>query len=195
MTEELTDDIGGYHTDPALEKWPCGSMWGSEGLYLYRWVRENRPKIIVAVGTFYGCSTSHLALACKHNKFGHVYSIDNCVGIGDQTGSMIPKELLPWTTLIRHDATDPKCPWANAMRKQTIQCLVEDGAHTTGFTKAVLENFTADTVICHDALHRTAGPNVLPEAISVLGEPDELFIEPPADCGLGRWTRKKDVVK
>ena len=53
--------------------------------------------------------------------------------------------------------------------------MLEDGAHTTGFTKRVLEETKAKVVAVHDYLHRTCIETVQEEALSVLGEPDEVF--------------------
>jgi hypothetical protein len=177
--------IGGYSQDNSVRKWPIGSAWGSECVWLYRKVREIKPKIVIEIGCQNGCSTSHIALALKHNGGGKVFSIDNGQQIGDETGKMIPEELSAWFKLIRMDAFDFDLKRFLSGRK--IDLLVEDGQHTTGFTKRILEIFLARNVIIHDVEHFDAGKRVKPEAISVLGEPTEIFFEPPADCGYGLW--------
>ncbi len=183
MTEH-EDNLGGYHPDPALAKWPCGSIFSNEGQRLYRLVREHKPKIIVELGTMHGCGASHLALGCKHNGFGKVYSIDNRMTIGDQTGAMIPEDLKPFVKLITADALTYR--WPGFMK---IDLLFEDAAHSTGFNRAVLPRYPASIVAVHDMCHVTAGVTVRPESIDVLGEPTEIFFEPPSDCGLGIWIK------
>jgi hypothetical protein len=184
------ETLGGYHFDDKLAKWPSGSVWESEGQRLYDLVRKNRPKVIVEVGTNYGCSTSWLAMAVRDNEFGRVYSLDNCQQLGDQTGSLIPKDLRPFITLTCCDALkSTSLETVDARGKKwswpVIDMLFEDCAHTTGFTKYVVENFPARLVAVHDIKHPTAGI-VRAEAISVLGDFDEEFMGPfPADCGLG----------
>jgi hypothetical protein len=186
-TEEITPDqlaedsfLGGYHTDPSIRKWNPGACWPSEGQWLYRLVRRLKPKTIVEVGVFEGCSASHLALACKHNGFGKVFGLDNRQEIGDRTGCDIPEHLRPFIQLIWCDALTYK--FQKIMRR-SIDLLVEDGSHSTGFTKAVLEHLKAKHVVVHDYFHFDAGKVVKPESESVLGEPTETFFEPPADCG------------
>ena len=192
------ETLGGFHFDENLAKWPPGSIWESEGQRLYDLVRKNRPKVIVDVGTYYGCSASWLAMAVRDNQFGRVYSLDNFQQLGDKTGSMIPAELRPFITLIQCDALKSfASETVNANGKkwswQKIDMLVEDGQHHAGFTKTILENFPAGIVVVHDCLHRTAGP-VLSDAESVLGKADELFSgPPPADCGYGIWLCDKSL--
>ena len=198
MIELTREAMGGYHFDDKLAKWPCGSVWESEGQRLYDLVRKNRPKVIVEVGTNYGCSTSWLAMAVRDNEFGRVYSLDNHQQLGVDTGSLIPDELRPFVALICCDALKSTAfetvdIGGKRWKWPTIDLLNEDGAHVTGFTKTVLQNFPARLVTVHDCLHRTAGI-VLAEAESVLGKADELFSgPPPADCGIGIWVCDKSL--
>jgi predicted O-methyltransferase YrrM len=187
MNIEDQDILGGFNFDDKAKKFPAGSVWENEGKRLYRLVREHRPAVILEVGTNYGCSTSHLALACKHNDFGKVYSVDNRQQLGDETGSYIPADLRTWVELIQADALK-SLPKAVFDRK--IDMLFEDGQHTTGFTQTVLELYRHVPLIAvHDFCHRTAGVTVAPEARRILGEPTEIFFQPPADCGLGIWIK------
>ena len=50
--------------------WPGGSVWEEEGRLLYGLVRALKPEVIVEIGSLVGCSTSHLALACRRNGRG-----------------------------------------------------------------------------------------------------------------------------
>jgi hypothetical protein len=176
----LVDDIGGYHPDEKLRKWNPGSCWESEGRKLYQTVREMRPDVICEIGRWEGCSTAHLALGCKHNGKGRVYSIDIASGMG----SKIPPDLLPWVEFINADVftlTGDKVAGG-----KPIDLLLEDGQHTTGFTEYVLRNFKARRIIVHDFCHWDCLTTTRDESLRVLGEPDEVFQE-DSDCGYGIW--------
>lgn len=182
ITEPLTDNVGGYHPDAAQAKWPIGSIFANEGERLYRLVRKHKPKVVVEVGTMWGCGSSHIALALKHNGFGHLYTIDNKQQLGDETGSMIPKALGSWVTLIADNALAYEWP-----KDKPIDFLFEDGQHTTGFTRTILTRYPAKVVAVHDFCHRTASECVAQDARDVLGTPTEIFLEPPSDCGMAIW--------
>lgn len=194
MIKTTIDSIGGWHPDPALRKWDPGSCFENEGRYLYKTVREMRPKVIAEVGTFYGTSATWMALACKHNGFGKVYSIDNWQTIGDKTGSGIPEDLRPFVKLIRADI------FTFDWRKEVglpVDLLLEDGQHTWNFTENVLKMFTGLgemaplRIICHDWFNFDCQKTVHAEGLKVLGEPTETFIEPPSDCGYATWKRTR----
>lgn len=175
---EQLDTLGGWNPDPELATFPCGSCWGSEGRFLYRQVRDLKPRIVVEVGRWAGASASHIALALKDNGFGRLYSID----INESMGDMIPDNLRTWITFVNVDALTYEWP-----KDLPIDLLLEDGMHSPGFTSTILRNYKAKTVIVHDFKHVTVGPVVAAESREVLGEPDEIFFEPPADCGYGLW--------
>jgi hypothetical protein len=183
MTEtvELIDDLGGYNPDSSKSKWPCGSIFANEGERLYQLVRQYKPKVIVEVGRYHGCSTSHLALGCKHNGFGRVYSID----IMESAGQMIPRDLRKWISFINTDALTYEFP----KRIGKIDMLYEDSSHDPGATSTIFKKFPAPVMACHDFNHRSTVKNVHDEAVAVLGQPTENFFEPPSDCGLGIWIR------
>ena len=46
------EEIGGVDTG-----WKTGSLFSNEGMKLYNLVRELKPKVIVEVGAWEGCST------------------------------------------------------------------------------------------------------------------------------------------
>ncbi|HSZ58530.1 MAG TPA: class I SAM-dependent methyltransferase [Tepidisphaeraceae bacterium] len=186
----LVDRLGGYLGDgsPVPSYWPCGSCFENEGVYLYNTVRQKRPKVIVEVGRLFGCSTSHLALGCQHNQFGRVFSIDN----NADTGQMIPPELRQFIDFINVDLFSLDGPSIERFAGGPIDLLLEDGPHTWGSTEHVLRNFPVakgGTVIVHDYCHRTCQETVAAECQKVLGEPDEIFFEPPSDCGYAVYRR------
>ena len=174
MTYKDKNNIGGYSPEQNPPIWPCGSMFASEGERLYDLIREHKPKKIIEVGSRYGCSAFHMATACKDNGFGmiHCYDIEKLM-------RPIPKDLKPYITfhhMSYFEAKSKKC-----------DLLFEDGAHTTGFTKRVLEETTAKVVAVHDYLHRTCQETVFDEANEVLGKPSEVFDAEDSDCGLAIW--------
>lgn len=172
MEKTLLSDIGGYP-----EKWPSGSIFANEGKKLYDLVRKHKPDRIVEVGTRWGCSTQWLAAACRDNGKGHVdtYDIENL-------HHPWPEDLKPYITFIQHSIFD----------EPVAECdfLFEDGAHTTGFTKQVLQQIRADVIAVHDYCHPTCQVTVKDEADEVLGQPDEVFFEEPSDCGIAIYYAK-----
>ena len=163
------NDLGAYP-----EKYPPGSIFWSEGKRLYELVREHKPKRIIEVGTRWGCSTQFLALGCLDNGFGVVDTYD----IEDHyKGNCLALE--PYIKRHLHSYFDEK--------NKVCDLLFEDGAHTTGFTTKVLRETKAKVIAVHDYLHWDCIDTVKIESEKTIGEPDEVFIEPPSDCGLGIW--------
>lgn len=186
MDHPYEDDLGGYHSDQEVAKWPTGCIWGAEGEFLYKLVRDKKPEKILAIGNFYGCSTAHMALACKHNGVGHIWAID----ILPEAGSLIPEELKPFITQITENALTESIRDEVYKKAETSEfdLLFEDGAHTTGFNTAIFSMYPAKIIACHDYRHATASKTVKPESDAVMGrEADLEFMEPPVDTGIGVW--------
>lgn len=168
QTNKESIQLGGYDTG-----WPIGSLFKNEGERLMQLVIEQKPEVIVEIGTRYGCSTAWLAEGCRRAGYGHVYSFD----IDPEAGSMIPIHLMPYVTLFNLDALE-------TLPEFQIDLLFEDGEHDKGFTRSILQNWKAKTVVVHDFFHRLCIDTVQKEFLEVLGEPDEVHYEPPSDCGL-----------
>jgi predicted O-methyltransferase YrrM len=136
---ELSPNNGGAN----IRRWPGGSVWEDEGRLLYALVRALRPKVVVEVGSLVGCSTSHLAAACRANGVGKVYAVDPAADF-----SSVDPELLPFIEPIREDVFTWTAP-------KRIDFLFEDGSHEPGFTQAVLERLLpmltkGGVACCHD---------------------------------------------
>lgn len=176
MTYIDKNNIGGYSPLTDNPIWEIGSMFASEGERLYDLIREHKPKTIIEVGSRFGCSAFHMATACRDNGFGVVYcfDIEKCM-------RPIPKDLK------KHI----KFHLGSYFHQDMKECdlLFEDGAHTTGFTKRVLEETTAKVIVVHDYLHRTCQETVFNESNEVLGEPTEVFDHEESDCGLAIWIK------
>lgn len=160
-------EIGGYNNG-----WPVGSIFANEGQRLYDLIREHKPKKVIEIGALYGCSTTWIATALRDNGFGKLISIDH----DPLAWSMF--NMLEWGSIVT-------CKIKNALEyEDECDILFEDGDHTTGFTETILKNIKAKIVIVHDYSHRLCDETVKPEFEKVLGVPDEIFFEPPSDCGL-----------
>lgn len=162
------EEIGGVDTG-----WKTGSLFSNEGMRLYNLVRELKPKVIVEVGAWEGCSTSYLACGVRDNGFGKVISIDITKGAGSQ----LAEELKHFVEFRCKNALE-------YVPKEKIDFVFEDGSHLTGFTESIAERYKASMVfVSHDYCHRTCFA-VTSEFDKVFGKPDEIFFEPPSDCGL-----------
>jgi len=179
-------NLGGWHPDQKERKsyaidWPIGSIFANEGRRLYDLVVKEKPKLVVEVGGYHGCSGAWIALALLKNKKGKLISIDN----GQLNGkwSKIPDELKEVVEFVSDDCFSCDVP-------ENIDILFEDGEHTYGFTRKVIQRFSAKVVVCHDYMHWDCKNTVKHDFNKVFGEPDEVFFEKPSDCGLAiKWVK------
>ena len=153
MPKKITlSNIGGYHPDLEVRKtyaidWPAGSIFANEGRRLYDLVRGLKPKLIVEIGGFHGCSTTWMAMAIKANKKGKIISIDNDLQRGEW--SMIPEELKEHIEFVTADALTCEVP-------KDIDMVFEDGAHYPFFTRKIAERFKPEMVfVSHDYFHKS----------------------------------------
>lgn len=170
-------NLGGYHMDPEIGKWPSGSIFEIEGKRLYDLVRGLKPLVIVEIGGFNGCSTSWMAKALRDNKKGKIISIDSQVHGGHW--ALMPEELKEYAEFVNADAFTCDVP-------ENIDMVFEDGMHSPWFTKKVAQRFKPSMVfVSHDYCHNSeVGRNVKRDFDEMFGEPDEVFFENPSDCGL-----------
>jgi hypothetical protein len=180
MKKITVNNLGGWHPEEEVRKsyaidWPIGSIFANEGKRLYDLVIKEKPDLVVEVGGYHGCSGAWIALALLKNKKGKLISIDN----GQLKGkwSKIPSELKKVVTFVNDDCFTCKVP-------KNIDILFEDGEHTYGFTRKVIERFPAKTVVVHDYMHWDCQNTVKHDFDKALGKPDEIFFEKPSDCGL-----------
>ena len=181
------NNIGGYHPDPTLSKWPAGSIFEVEGQRLYDLVVELKPSVVVELGGFYGCSTMWIAKALRDNKKGKLYSIDNHINGG--SWQLLPKTLQTKVKTITADVFKDEIDIKN------VDIFFDDGPHLKGTYKRVYDKFKPKMAyVVHDYMHRTVGRVVRPEFDAIVGKPDEVFFEPPTDCGLAiKYFIKKDI--
>jgi hypothetical protein len=173
------DTVGGFQLDDVPQstpRWEGGSVFESEGQLLYALVRTIRPRVIVEVGSFRGCSTSHLALACQRNGRGVVFAVDPWANF-----SQVRPELLPFVRPVAEDILR----WQPPPR---IDFLFEDGQHTPGFTRSVLERLLPRVrggggVAVHD-YYSSEASNIAPDVDELLGPGAQTVVVPPSNCGL-----------
>jgi predicted O-methyltransferase YrrM len=64
------DRIGGWHENPEQRRWMTGSLWEVKGQILYALVRAIKPEHVVEIGTWFGCSATHILEAMANNHRG-----------------------------------------------------------------------------------------------------------------------------
>lgn len=180
------DQIGGFaFNDIPMknQRWPIGSIWEPEGKVLYVLIRYFKPKIIVEVGTYYGCSTAHLVTACARNDKGLVY----CVDIDFEKMELDPL-FAKYVQRIETDALQ----WIPDF---DIDFLFEDGEHCLGFTETIMRNClpqvrTDGLVLCHDYFHNTVSVYVRSEFDRATKNQAQGVLIEPSDCGLGYFQKR-----
>lgn len=181
------DALGGYHTNPTFAKWPASSVWEVEGKSLYALVRALKPKHMLEIGVgISGCSTTHILLAMRVNRSGHLTSLDLDPNVGKYIPAMLKdrwtfklglaEELIPAHQLWQHT-------------NEPITLVYEDSSHelinTTEVLSAVRDHLSDTTrlLISHDGMHYRVGVNVRGAYKATFGvEPQTALIE-PSDCG------------
>ena len=177
-------------------EWPTGSIWQVEGQVLYALVRALKPSRVVELGTWYGCSATHLLLALAVNDSGILIAVDNHVQGGPQTlGEMIPHHLRgqlifrPQSILDYLTTTDDH-----------PDLIFEDGMHDQPQVEAVWRAgqqclTPGGIMISHDATHFVVGEDVR-RGIEQAGISDALYLAiDPSDCGLAVWKKPGELTK
>ncbi len=178
------DEIGGYHEKDELAKWPCGSIWEIEGQILYALVRALKPKNVVEIGTFHGCSATHIASALVANGAGTLYCVDPAYNDG-----MIPE---PYLDRIKSRPMKHS-KFFETTKLKTIDMIFEDGPHDAQTTFESIDGAIKlmpddGLVVAHDACHFLVGEEVSKGMQRACGDFEKALIE-PSDCGLGYWRK------
>ncbi len=170
------DTLGGYHSDKAQEKFPCGSLWGVEGQVLYALCRLLRPGHVVEIGTLRGASAVHILSAMNRNGYGTLTTIDIVEGAGD----LISEDLMSRCRKIVGRGQD----LIETLNGATI--VFEDAQHSTDDVEQILRaaaHLKPRIMLSHDGAHPTAGPDVREGWRRVFGDEFTTFLTPPSDCG------------
>lgn len=186
----LEDTIGGFHADESLRKWPTGSLWAVEGQILYALVRALKPRRVLELGTYHGCSATHILAAMKANGRGELVCVDNGIDAPGATeiGYMIPAQYLDSVSIANQDIMeflDRDEPKARG-----FDIIFEDGMHDPiqvakvwdETSRGLLNN--GGVIISHDACHFLVGDQVQ-DGIRAGGHDDfQTYLIAPSDCGL-----------
>lgn len=187
------DPIGGYHIDEAKRSWSPGSIWEVEGKTLYALIRALKPENVVELGSWEGCSTTHLATALSVNGSGHLTAVD----IDAKAGSHFPPNLKAIRTVVTGDAI----AWLAAQPDASIDFLFEDTSHTPDMCAAIAtlcqtKLAPGAVLVMHDAGHdfayvgdnqtisSTLGAEVRSGIERAMGSNYRMYLAEPSDCGL-----------
>lgn len=180
------DTHGGYHTDYP-DGFQVGSMWRVEGQFIYSLVRALRPARVLEIGTWHGCSATHILQALHDSKpysVGIMSSVDCGIEIPiSSVGDMIPDNLryrwlLHKTTIEEFIVHELGAPY---------DFIFEDAMHSPGQVEFIWSQIPmllkpGGVIISHDAAHRLVGLNVR-QGIERAGYAATVYAIDPADCG------------
>lgn len=186
------DTIGGYHADESQRQWPVGSLWAVEGQILYALVRALKPKLCLELGTYHGCSATHIASAIKRNdNGGWLVCVDNGHDAphAPAIGHLIPDSVRDVIELVDKDIVEyvkSAAGW--------VGFIYEDGFHSLEQVEAVWHEIQrllipGGVAVSHDSCHFIVGDNVS-EGIRRAGVMDAAHhLVSPSDCGLAIWRK------
>lgn len=180
------DSIGGYHPDERQRKWEIGSIWGVEGQFIYALIRATKPKLVVELGSFKGCSANHIAQALYENgkDTGDKGKLI-CVDYDPQFKPVPPFKSI--IEIVKMDIAD----YLEEMPSRRVDFVFEDTFHSVETTqmawKTATEKVKKDAfVVSHDAAHWIVGKDVRLGIAQVVENVDIYDID-PSDCGLAVW--------
>lgn len=171
--------------------WPCGSLHRPEGQILYALVRALKPKQIAEVGTWYGCSATHMAQALADD--GGEHAPINCIDI-NPNGSMIPSLLRQHINLMATDGRD----YLRGLKDGSLGLFYEDASHSMEdvrdfWTLGLQKVEPGGVIVSHDPENAVVGPSVI-AGVEAAGVTDYLIVRvPPSDCGLLIYRKPMEV--
>ena len=121
------------------------------GELLYGLVRTTQPDTILEIGSWYGYSALYMAEACKDNKIGRLYAVDDWSLSKDSRPAIEEAlhfaQLTHLVTLINGDSLQIEWP-------KVIDFAFLDGNHSYEYVKAETERAIsreAKTIVLHDS--------------------------------------------
>jgi predicted O-methyltransferase YrrM len=193
------DPHGGYHA-AYDDGFPVGSMWRVEGQFLYALIRALKPVNVLELGTWHGCSATHILQALHDNGTsgdadGTLDCVDNRAYGDIVIGDMIPLDLRLYANIHAKSLEGFIADIAPALETHRYDLIFEDAMHTVEQVELVWKNADrlltpGGVIISHDAMHAIAGP-VVQEGIARAGYAKKVvsvLIE-PADCGFAVWRK------
>ena len=181
--------------DHGAGSWPTGSIWKVEGVVLYALIRALKPASVLELGTWHGCSATHMLEAVKRNDNGaKVTSVDNHYQAQSQGGAaiggMIPDPLRDCWVYENADILE-----FMQAEQGHYDFIFEDGFHDPAQVEAVWREgqrvlSPGGVMVSHDALHHLVG-NDVQAGMMAAGISDPLLLKiAPSDCGLAVWKRE-----
>lgn len=192
-------------------EFPVGSILKEEGQFLYALTRYLNPDSVLEIGTWFGCSATHIASALDDLKSPiKILAIDNAfdgVQIGFDSGdfktigSMIPDNLRKYVEIriANMEEVLPDIP------DESVDLIFEDSAHTYYTTyyaaiqaKRILK--PGGFMAIHDIVCAAAGVFFdgtvawgMQKAFKDAGMLDEMniFLINPSDMGVGIWRKSQ----
>lgn len=176
------DTIGGYHSNPALSKWPMGSMWEVELQTIYALIRATKPKQVLEFGSYHGCSTKHICEAIIKNGAGKLTSIDIAPAV------TLPTKYKSVLTQVRKDLFEYDFPL-----RPKVDFVIEDAMHTADMCEDVWGNFADRAkagafIVSHDAEHFIVG-DIVKQGIGRVTSEFTSYLIDPGECGLAIWRK------
>lgn len=184
------DQIGGWDYDHYKHHWPTGSIFGAEGQILYALVRGMNVLIAAELGTWAGCSASHMAQALiDDDTMGSL----TCVDPDQNAGYLIVQERAGPIVFERRDRLD----YLASVPDNRLDLLfndtpqdVESGAAIAREAQRVLR--PGGVYVVHDAEHFLVGEEIQ-AGIRAGGINDHLTVKiDDTDCGLAIWRKPGD---
>lgn len=180
------DTVGGFHADPAQRRWNTGAIWQVEGQVLYALIRATKPRFIVNLGVYQGCSLAHMMAAIQAVQADNSKYKPVVVGVD----LYHPQSLPEGVEFLGMDAVQ----YVEEQMPAKVDLLFEDLDHGVDSVRRVWSAFQAKAkkdafILSHDAAHFLVGTDVrLGIVASGILDPLILAIE-PSDCGLGIWRK------
>lgn len=174
--------------------WPVGSLWMVEGKVLYALTRALKPRYVLEIGTFYGCSSTHILRAIVANGTGRLICVDrNAHGV--KVASLVPDDLRPHMEFVQADAVE----WIrDAMLDDGFDLVFEDADHSVEVTRDVWAGASAKlsgggVIVSHDAMHFLVGRDVRQGILDSGVEGARFYKIEPSDCGLAIFRKPEEV--
>lgn len=178
------DTVGGFHFDALQSKWPGGSLWEVEGRTLYALVRALKPDFAMELGSWHGCSTTHLLAALNVNR-GRLQSVDKWEGAGD----LVPEDMRSNWAITYSEAIE----FIEQVDEKTlnIELVFEDCIHSESEVYAIVEALKPKlihgaVVVHHDSEHGDDGQQIR-RALDKSGVTYKSWLIEPSDCGIAIW--------
>jgi predicted O-methyltransferase YrrM len=145
------EEVGGF----AGKKWHYSDAFSCEiecGDFLWGLTRYLIPDVIVETGTFYGFAAGCMALACKENERGHVYTIEIDPDLHKRSMNNIANaDLSEWVTVLCGDSTSIMMDEALHGRKIDI-ALIDGGDRRTEYNKYAEMLSPIGVILLHDVM-------------------------------------------